>query len=310
MSLLSSLLSAEEPARAVGLHSVTRTSMGVSLLTKDSEAEVLKFLSARPIHTVIMASFIRDNGLVSELNRGRFYSYRNREGRIEGVALIGHATLFETQSEAALEAFARLVHSSDKVRMIMGEHHRIEQFWQHLYPVGQVPHQVRRELLFEQRWWMLEQRWPVEVQNSVRGLRLAAHDDLDLVMTTHARMAVEEFGLDDPIAADPEGFRRRCARRIDHRRVWVLIENGTLVFKADIVSETPGAIYLEGVYVDPQKRGLGYGLRCLSQLSRCLLSRDGSICLFVNEQNREAQTFYRSARYRFHSYYTTIVVQK
>jgi uncharacterized protein len=280
--------------------------MGVRLLTNDSARDVLAFLSARPIHTVIMSSFIRDHGIESELNRGSFYSYQNSAGETEGVALIGHATLFETRSEAALAAFARLVDGSDDVRLIIGEQDRIELFRQHFDTSGQKPHQLRRLLLFEQRWPILEPRWSCKMQERVCGLRLAVSSDLELVVATHARMAVEEFGADDPIAADPEGFPRRCAVRIDRNRVWVLIENGTLVFKADIVSETPDAIYLEGVYVDPKKRGQGYGLRCLSQLGRCLLRRAGAICLFVNEENERAQSFYRSAGYRLRSYYTTI----
>lgn len=282
--------------------------MGVSLLTNDFAEEVLAFLSARPIHTVIMASFVRDNGLESVLNRGRFYCYRNRAGCIEGLALVGHATLLETQSEAALAALATLVQGADNVRLIMGEQYSIDAFRRHFNP--QDPYQLRRWLLFEQRWPVPEQRWSVEMQERTRGLRLAEPDDLDLVVRTHARMAVEEFGSDNPMAADPEGFPRRCASRIDRKRVWVLIENGKLIFKADIASETPNVIYLEGVYVDPQKRGQGYGLRCLSQLSRCLLRRVGAICLLVDEENQRAQTFYRNAGYRFRTYYTTILVEK
>jgi hypothetical protein len=303
MSRRSSLaLSTEEPLAGAVCPAMVPCA-GVSLLTKGSEPEVLEFLSARPIHTVIIASYIRDNGLASERNRGSFHGYRDCHGRLEGVALIGHATLFETESEAALGAFAQLIRDSKTARMIMGEQHKVERLWRQLRRAGREPHQVRRELLFEQRW-------PVAVQESLPNLRPAVHEDLDAVMTTHARMAVEEFGLDDPIVADPEGFLERCARRIDQGRVWVLIENGSLVFKADIVSETPEAIYLEGIYVDPQKRGQGYGLRCLSHLSRRLLSRAGAICLFVNDQNHEAQDFYRSAGYRLQSYYKTIVVEK
>src|SRR5688500_475042 len=74
-------------------------------LTDEHKAEVLDFLSARPLHTVFLAGFIRDNGLVSLLNRGTFYAARGREGRLEGVALIGHATLIEARTDAALEAF-------------------------------------------------------------------------------------------------------------------------------------------------------------------------------------------------------------
>lgn len=41
----------------------------VELVERDRE-EVLGFLAERPIHTVAMAGLIRDNGFVSEHNRG------------------------------------------------------------------------------------------------------------------------------------------------------------------------------------------------------------------------------------------------
>ncbi|MFN0141391.1 MAG: hypothetical protein ACKVQW_15050 [Pyrinomonadaceae bacterium] len=62
----------------------------VSGLTESDLAETLAFLSIRPVHTVVMTSFINDNGIESELNRGVYYGYRNAKGELEGVALIGH----------------------------------------------------------------------------------------------------------------------------------------------------------------------------------------------------------------------------
>jgi hypothetical protein len=155
---------------------------------------------------------------------------------------------------------------------------------------------------------MPEQAWS-ETRKPGSGLRLATLEDLNVVMTTHARMASEELGLVNPIVADPKGFPERCARRIHQRRVWVLIENGCLVFKADIVAATPDAIYLEGIYVNPEKRGQGYGLSCITELSHSLLKRTRSICLFVNDRNHKAHHFYRRAGFRFQSYYTTIFLQ-
>ena len=306
--LFSQSPSPEASPSAPALRSIMRKDCGINLLTCGSEAEALEFLSQRPLNSVIMSSFIRDNGLVSDLNRGRFYSYRDQCGRIEGIALVGHATLFETNSDAALAAFARLVHNSDKVHMIMGEDAKVEQFWYHFTLNGRVRHQVGRELLLEQRSPMPGQRWS-ETRNRFNGLRLATFEDLSVVMTTHARMACEELGLVNPIVADPKGFPERCARRIQQRRVWVLIENGSLVFKADIVADTPDAIYLEGIYVNPEKRGQGYGLSCLTELSRSLLKRTESICLLVNERSHQARTFYSRAGFRFQSHYTTIFLQ-
>jgi predicted GNAT family acetyltransferase len=305
--LFSQSPSPEASPTALALHSM-RKDGGIDLLTHGSETEALEFLSARPVHSVIMSSFIRDNGLVSDLNRGRFYSYRDQCGRIQGVALVGHATLFETNSDAALAAFTPLVHNCDKVHMIMGEEARVEQFWRHFTIGGSVPHQVGRELLLQQRRTMLDQAW-TKTRNPGLGLRLATLEDLNLVMTTHARMASEELGLVNPIVADPKGFPERCARRIQQRRVWVLIENGCLVFKADIVAATPDAIYLEGIYVNPEKRGQGYGLSCITKLSRSLLRRTRSICLLVNDRNHKARHFYHRAGFRIQSYYTTIFLQ-
>src|ERR1041384_95197 len=77
-------------------------------LSPAEEAEVLSFLAERAIHTVFMATLIRDNGLVSPRNRGTFYACRDRFGKLVGVALIGHATIIEARTDFAVAAFAQL----------------------------------------------------------------------------------------------------------------------------------------------------------------------------------------------------------
>src|SRR5215213_7597242 len=67
-------------------------------LARGAEAEVVGFLSERPVHAVNLLGLIADNGLVSPHNRGTFYACRDERGRLEGVALIGHATLFESRT--------------------------------------------------------------------------------------------------------------------------------------------------------------------------------------------------------------------
>ncbi|PYS73322.1 MAG: hypothetical protein DMF73_06170 [Acidobacteria bacterium] len=49
----------------------------VQPLLGENEAEVLDFLSAHPLLTFVMTGWIRDNGLVSQLNRGTFH-FRER----------------------------------------------------------------------------------------------------------------------------------------------------------------------------------------------------------------------------------------
>jgi len=87
---------------------------------------------------------------------------------------------------------------------------------------------------------------------------------------------------------------------------------GTLpwYFEADIVSDTPEAAYLEGIYVHPQERRKGYGLRCMSQLSHNLLARTEAVCLVVNQKHKDAQSFYRKASYTHICDYDTIYLQE
>ena len=288
---------------ARGINQSSAGSLKVQPATGAHQREVLAFLAQRPLHTLTMVGLIRDNGLESPLNRGQFYTARNPEGQLVGVALIGHATLVETESDEALKAFARIARTCGRTHMLMGEQDKVERFWSYHAEEGEVaPHLLCRELLFEQRW-------PVEVREAVRGLRQATLDDLNLIMPVHAEMAFEESGV-NPLERDAVGFRLRCARRIEQGRVWVWVEKGRLLFKADIVSDTPEGIYLEGIYVNPAERGRGYGLRCLSQLSRNLLARTKAICLLVNERNWKAQAFYLSAGYKLRGSYDTIFLNQ
>jgi predicted GNAT family acetyltransferase len=279
-----------------------KSDVTVAALTAGTEKEVIQFLSQRPLHTVAMLSLIRDNGLVSPLNRGTFYGCRDANGYLEGVALIGHATLLETVSSRALRALAEVARDCPNTHMIMGEQDRINELWSYCANAGQQMRLACTESL-------LEFSYPIEVHAEAPELRLATKDELDSVLPIQAEMAFEESGV-DPREVDPEGFRRRCLRRIEQGRTWVVIEDGKLMFKADIISETSDVVYLEGVWVNEEKRLNGYGASCMSQLSRSLLERAKSVCLLVNYKNTNAQAFYRRCGYQFRATYLTIFLPK
>ena len=272
------------------------------LTDHDDEREVLAFLAERPVHTVVMSGYIHDNGLDSPFNRGRFYACRDSAGRLQGVALIGHATFVEARTERALEAFARAAQEHRATHMLLGERDMVRRFWRYYADAGQLPRVYCRELLFEQRW-------PVEAHAHVTGLRLATLDDLPLVMPVHAALAYEESGV-NPLDEDLAGFRLRCARRIGQGRVWVLVRDGRLVFKVDVISETLDCVYVEGLYVDQPERRKGHALGCLSQLTRLLLERADSVCALANEQNLGAQSLLAKAGFKLRGHYDTLFLER
>jgi len=276
-------------------------SQPIQALGNRHQSEVLSFLGGRPEHTFVMAGWIHDNGLASPLNRGNFYGYRDQVGQLEGVALVGHVTLFETKSESALSAFAHLVQNTPNANVVMGEEKGVSRFLNYYTAKQPAPRLISRELVFEQRSKQ-------QLDESVPSLRLATRNEVELVTKVHAEMAVEQTGK-NPLEVDPDGFRQRCARRVEQGRVWISLEDERLAFKADVIVDLPEVTYLEGVYVTPERRGNGFGACCMRQLTNTLLSRTKSVCLIIKEQNSAARACYQKAGYNVRDYYQVLFLR-
>ncbi len=273
----------------------------VTALTAANTAEVLEFLSIRPVHTVVMASFIADNGIEGELNRGKFFGYRNDSGKLEGVALIGHSTLVEARSDKAIEALAFCARKAETpIHLIMSGGSEAERFWFHLTGGLTQPRLTCTEALFEVSF-------PYAVQKCEWNIENADMSQLEQVAEAQAEIAFVECDV-DPMLKDRDGFLKRVARRIEQDRVYTVYQNGKLIFKADIIAETAETIYLEGIYVHPEYRGNGLGSRCLAALTLRLLNRVENICMLSNVDFAGAHKSYHKAGYKQTDQWVTLFV--
>jgi GNAT superfamily N-acetyltransferase len=270
-----------------------RAPLTVEPLSNGQEEETLAFLAGRPVHTFVLSGFIRDNGLESPRHRGSFYSCRDGAGHLVGVALFGHAALFEARTPDVVVKLSRFARTLPAPRIIGGEPEEVELFWTNYASPAEPTPNVVRSLVYELRH-------PVEVPPPAPELRRADLSMVEQVACVHAEIAFSASGI-NPLEADREGFLRRTAHRIELGRVWVCARDGKLNFKADVVSETPEVIYLEGVYVAPCERGKGFGLRCLAQLNLELLKHARSVVVLVVEGNAPAISLYRRAGFKLHS---------
>jgi len=270
-------------------------------LTWSDEAEVLRFLAVNPVQTVVMSSYIADNGIESELNRGTFYGHRASDGELDGVALIGHSTLVEARSDEAMTALAFAAKKTDvPVHLIMSSGDDAQVFFDQMTDGISEP----RLRCVEERF---EAAFPFAVQSCEYKVGNADMSQLEAVAKAQAEIAFIECGV-DPMLRDREGFLKRVARRIDQNRVFSVVEDGKLVFKADVIAETDETIYLEGIYVDPDLRGKGVGSRCLAALTVQLLSRVPNICLLSNVDFFNAHKSFQKAGSRRTGQCTTLFV--
>ena len=271
-------------------------------LSTDHQEEVLAFLQQRPRHCSYLTGLIQDNGITNPLNRGEFYAHRNNLSQIEGVALVGHATIIEATNNESLESLAGVAQTCKTTHLVMCEERWADRLWEYYSTMGSAIRCEHRELLFELRWP------PTVSHNNQQQLRLATVEDIEMLIPVHAGMAYEESGV-DPRDVDYVGFVDRYKRRISQGRTWVFTQNGELIFKADVITETAQTSYVEGVWVNPKMRASGHGQAFMAQLAGMLLWRSPSISLLVNSKNNKAQSFYKRCGYRVRGEYKTVFLQ-
>ncbi len=264
-----------------------KTPLTAQRLIAEDEAEVYRFLAERPLQTFGLLGMIADNGLVSPHNRGDFYAYRGADRQLEGIALIGYNTVIDARSEEAIQVFAGLVKALVNPFLIMAREQQIDSFIEYYSDA------MYRCMAID-RYWLFNHCGLPDNSDPLPGVRLATMDDLEAVVHAHNLCGLEETGVDG-LALDPEGFRSRCARRIERGRTWVWVADGKVILKLEIVTATREVAYFESLWVHPDERSKGYGTRFINQVSARLLDKSARVCLLTPETNVAAYRIYRKA---------------
>lgn len=256
----------------------------VRLLDESDFAQVVDFLSADPVRNVHLHGLVVDNGLENAANRGVFYGHFS-DGELTGVALLGHSILV-SGGEAARKQFADLaITTGAKGHIVFGPSDEVEEISERLTHGGRETQVVR-----DQHWCVCEKP---QLPLKRLQMRRAGPDELDAVATAQAEMIAEECGV-DPRVADPVGFHERVAKRVKKGRVWCRVESDVVSFKADLISVSPDAVYVEGVWTHPEHRGQGLAKACLTELCYRLLRQYNYVCLIVEPGDEVAKHIYES----------------
>ena len=235
-------------------------------------AQVLDFCAAAPVERVFLEDAAR-RGL------GRFVAVPDGRRGLDALCHVG-ANIVPSGRRCAL--FAEPAARS-RARMIIGEEAAVGQLWQAV--AGRMP-EPRDDRPGQPVYVIDEAPDPAGT-----GLRAATADDLELLVPACAAAHAEEIGV-DPLARDPEGFRWRTRSQIEEGRSWIWREGDTILFKAEASAWTPAAVQLQQVWVDPAARRRGHGRAGMQDLTRLLLERTPTVCLFVRPENVAAIRLY------------------
>jgi uncharacterized protein len=224
------------------------------------------------------------------------------DGELRSMCWSG-ANLVPVQANAeAVEAFAaRARRQGRQCSSIVGPSAHVLALWDQLAPVWGPAREVRPEQP------LMAIAAPPAVPPDP-GVRRSRADEVDLVTPACVAMFTEEVGY-SPVAADGGAlYRSQVSALVTSGRSLVRTQGREVVFKAELGSVTRQAVQVQGVWVNPQYRGLGLaapGMAAVVALVRAELAP--VVSLYVNGFNTRAVHVYEQVGFRRAGTFATVL---
>jgi predicted GNAT family acetyltransferase len=127
-------------------------------------------------------------------------------------------------------------------------------------------------------------------------------------LTAAVAMFIEEVGVDPRLNDGGRGYRRRIASLIAAQRAWARFEDGRVVFKAEIGSQSGTVGQIQGVWVHPDRRGHGLGASGTATVVNSVVRQGRTASLYVNSFNYVARRAYAKIGLTQVATFTTVLL--
>lgn len=264
----------------------------VRLLDDRDLPAVRQLLARDPVTDVFVASRVDACGL-DPWRLGAEVWGHVVDGRIAALCYSGANLWPVGAGSASLRLFAeRARRAGRRCSSIVGEAGCVAELWRHLEPCWGPAREVRDAQP------LLVIDGPPLVKPDP-GVRVVRPDELDVLMPASVAMFTEEIGVSPVLADGGALYRARVAEFIGHRRSFARIEDGRVLFKAEIGAVAAGVCQVQGVWVAPEHRGRGLGATGTASvvaLARSLYAP--VVSLYVNDFNLPARRAYDRVGFR------------
>ncbi|MER5281541.1 GNAT family N-acetyltransferase [Streptomyces sp. NPDC002809] len=253
----------------------------------------LAVLESEPVANAFVTSRVQIAGLDPWRLGGEMWGWY-ADGRLRSLCYSGANLVPICATPEAVRAFAdRARRAGRRCSSIVGPAGPTAQLWRLLEP-GWGP---AREVRANQPLMVTESpSADVAPDPLVRRVR---KDEVDVLMPACVAMFTEEVGI-SPLAGDGGLlYQARVAELVGAGRSFARIEDGKVVFKAEIGATTAQACQIQGVWVAPEFRGRGHSETGMAAVLRYALADVAPIVsLYVNDYNTPARKAYRRIGFR------------
>lgn len=253
----------------------------------------LAVLESEPVANAFVTSRVQIAGLDPWRLGGEMWGwYAN--GRLRSLCYSGANLVPICAGPEAVRAFAdRARRAGRRCSSIVGPAEPTAQLWRLLEP-GWGP---AREVRANQPLMVTES--PAADVTPDPLVRRVRKDEMDILMPACIAMFTEEVGI-SPLAGDGGLlYQARVAELIAAGRSFARIEDGKVVFKAEIGATTTQACQIQGVWVAPEFRGRGLSEAGMAAVLRYALADIAPVVsLYVNDYNTPARRSYSRIGFR------------
>ncbi len=280
---------------------MVRTLDGLRLLGPSDLPAMLELTARNPVVNVFVEYRSRLTRLDPRWLGGEMWGYYADWNLVSACHSAANLVPVEATGEA-LQAFsARALSQPRRCATIVGPSTAVEQMWRAIEP----------------RWGAARDYRPGQLHMEISGppavasdtaVRRSTSSDLDALYPACVAMYAEEVGISPEVGGGADLYRARIAQLIAKGWSFVRMEEGRVVFKAEIAAATPSACQVQGVYVAPDRRGEGLAAAGMAAVVEMAL-RDIApvVSLYTNEYNHAARRAYERVGFVRTDDFTTIM---
>ena len=280
---------------------MVRTSQNLRVLGPSDVAAGLEVIAHDPVVNVFADYRTRITQLDPRWLGGEMWGYFEGD-RLASMCHVGANLVPVNASPEACDAFVdRAARNGPRSSTIVGPQESVARLW-----AGLEEHWPRpRDFRWDQPHLVATQAPTVPRDPLVRR---TTKQEAELLYPACVAMYTEEVGISPEQDGGRDLYRARVNQLVGRGWSFSRIEDGRVLFKAEVACATPSACQIQGVYVDPELRGQGLctaGMATVVQI--CLSEIAPVVSLYVNAHNVPARAAYRHAGFEQTGTFATLM---
>jgi predicted GNAT family acetyltransferase len=278
-----------------------RTRSKIRVLGREDLPAVRRVLDQDPVVNVFVDHRVRATHLDPRWLGGELWGYDDGAG-VVALCHSGANLIPVAAGPGALEAFAaQALTQGRRCSAILGPNDQVEQLWQQLSEDWGPARDIRPQ----QPFLTLDRTPKVPTDPLVRRVR---SDEVDALYPACVAMFTEELGISPEAGGGAKTYRSRVAQLVSKGLAFARIEDGEVIFKAEVAAVTPHAGQIQGVWVNPAYRGRGLSAPALATVGTVILDELAPVVsLYVNEHNIAARQAYARVGFVERTRFATIL---